>query len=151
MYVIASFEYSTSLELALKEIEDLGINKENIFVVPLDKSGRSETLFDTIHHSDGKSLLDIAFVLGGMGMLIGTVYGFDLAWGPIWCGLIGLGIGSFLGLGIDLVVSKKKKRAKQKKKTTEVFVMVTCSEKQMKSVENVLWKQFALGVAVIDK
>jgi hypothetical protein len=69
MYIIASFEYSTTLELALNKLEQNGIKKENIVAVPLDNRVEEPLLFDTIHHSDGKSLIDTPAILGTIFMI----------------------------------------------------------------------------------
>lgn len=73
MHVIASFEYSTDLELALAKLETLGVAKENIIAIPLEEIAENKQLFDTIHDSDGSSILDLGFVLGTIFMLLGAI------------------------------------------------------------------------------
>ena len=90
MYIIATFEYNNFLERAVTEMQMQGVAKERILAAPLDKKGEERRLFDTMHSSDGLSLIGLAAALGTIFMLLGTIYGFVLAWGPIWWGLIGL-------------------------------------------------------------
>ena len=85
MYIIASFEQSIFLELAISALEQRGIQKNQILAVPLDKRTEPRKLLDTIHRADGYSLFDVAAVLGTCGMLLGAIYGMVLNWGP-YCG-----------------------------------------------------------------
>ncbi|CAG7645787.1 hypothetical protein ACFQI7_26135 [Paenibacillus allorhizosphaerae] len=152
MHVVAAFEYSTSLEMALQKLEQKGIGKENIVAVPLDRRIEESKLFDTIHRSDGKSLLDVACIWGVICMLLGTIYGFVLTWGPILWGLIGLVFGLLFGFCIDYLHMKRvKKRSKiYNEKATEVFVTVKCADaKQLQLVEEIFWEHFALGVGKV--
>lgn len=71
MHIIATFEYSISLELALSELENIGISKKKISAFPLDKRTEEGKLFDSMHQSDGISLFDLAAVLGSIFMLLG--------------------------------------------------------------------------------
>jgi hypothetical protein len=60
MLIISSFEQSTSLELALANLEQNGVKKENILAVPFEKRREERRYFDNIHRSDGVSLFDVA-------------------------------------------------------------------------------------------
>ncbi|MCO1603751.1 hypothetical protein [Desulfosporosinus nitroreducens] len=102
MYIVSTFDHSNYLELAITAIQMKGIAKENILGVSLDKKGEDRKLFDTLHSSDGLSLLDLPMILATLFCLFGGIYGFILAWGPILWGLIGLFAGFSLGLIIKL-------------------------------------------------
>ena len=82
MYIVSTFDYSINLELAITSIQMKGVEKENIFTVPVDKANEKINLNDTIHHSDSVSLLDLAAISGAVFMLFGSIYGFVLKWGP---------------------------------------------------------------------
>src|SRR3954468_17553485 len=97
MHVISSFEHSAFLELALNQLQEKGINKENIVAVSLEKMNGQLTLFDNIHRSDGVSLFDLAAIMGTIFSVLGASYGFVLKWGPIIWGLLGLAFGAILG------------------------------------------------------
>ncbi|MPM93783.1 hypothetical protein SDC9_140925 [bioreactor metagenome] len=84
-------------------------------------------------------------------MLLGAIYGFILAWGPIWWGLIGLVCGAAIGLFIKLIATKKyAKNRKQAEKAAEVVLIIECKEHEMEIVRNVLWDNHALGVSKLD-
>ncbi|WP_078433686.1 hypothetical protein [Metabacillus halosaccharovorans] len=82
MYIIASFDYSPALEIAITELMEKDIPQSNILALPLDKQTEVPRLFDSIHYADGTSLVDVAGILGCIFMLLGSIYGFLLEWGP---------------------------------------------------------------------
>jgi hypothetical protein len=151
MYVIASFEHSFQLEFAISSLQDKGIKEEDIFAIPLKPKTGQTQVFDTIHRSDGISLLDAPAILGTFLAVIGASYGYILKWGPIIWGLIGLGIGFALGFVLELILNRKKiYRKTQNKATTEVVLMVKCYKSQVDTVEKNLYDHFALGVARVN-
>jgi len=153
LYVLASFEYSEYLELAISELELKGIKRERILAVPLGKKTEKAKIFDTISQSDGISLIDSALILGTVFMVLGVIYGYVLKWGPIIWGLIGLIAGAVLGFIIDIIPKKKgqNNKKKVKNKTTEVVILVHCDTNQVDEVENTLMSNFALGIGRLDK
>lgn len=146
MYIISTFEHSISLEKAITAIQMKGIVKENILAVPMDKRGEEQKLFDSIHYSDGLSLLDLPFILGSFCTLFGGIYGFILKWGPIIWGLIGLAAGFGIGIAIKLIVTKKFSQQRTNKKVSEVVLIIECKEHQMETVKDILWAHKAFGV-----
>jgi len=152
--VFSTFENSIQLELAISTLEKNGIHSEQIFAVPLDNRKEARKVFDSLHYSDGTTFFDIGMALATAFSVIGASIGFELAWGPIYCGLIGVAIGFFVGFAIRLyteLVLKKRKRA-LRGKHSEVIVIIDCDEKQVNLIENILWNHFAIGVAtVLDK
>ncbi|TYR73150.1 hypothetical protein FZC79_19800 [Rossellomorea vietnamensis] len=153
MQLISTFENNAFLEIAISMLEKKGLKRENIFAVPLDNRTEERMVFDTIHRSDGTSLIDIGMVLGTAFSVVGASVGFNLAWGPIYWGLIGAFIGFMLGFSIRLVtelVIKKKRRA-LKGKQSEVVLIIDCEESHAELVENILWNHYALGVAKVKE
>lgn len=149
--IFSTFETTIFLEMAISTLEKKGINKGSIFAVPLDNRAEERKIFDTLHRSDGTSLIDIGVALATAFSVIGASIGFKLAWGPIYWGLIGAFVGFVLGFSIRLfmeLVIKKKKRV-LKGKHSEVILIVDCEEAQAELVEDVLWSHFALGVAKV--
>lgn len=137
--------------MAISTLEKNGIKKEDIFAIPLDNRQEERKIFDTLHRSDGTSLIDIGMALATAFSVIGASIGFKLAWGPIYWGLIGAFIGFVIGFAIRLlteVVLKKKQRRLRGKKA-EVILIIDCKESQAELVENILWSHFALGVAKV--
>ncbi|MDN3015538.1 hypothetical protein PH210_04850 [Paenibacillus sp. BSR1-1] len=148
MLVIASFENSIFIELALSELEQNDISKERILAAPLDKRSEQRKLFDTIHRADGLSLFDAAAILGTCLMLLGAIYGYILKWGPIIWGIIGAVSGLLLGFLIKMMLIKKNKLG-VKNITSEIVLMIRCEEHEYKTVEKILWDNQALGLTRI--
>ena len=132
MYIVSTFDHSNYLELAITAIQMKGIAKENILGVSMDKRGEERKLFDTLHSSDGLSMLDLPIILGTLFCLFGSIYGFILTWGPVLWGLIGLFAGFSLGLIIKLITTKKYDNRQKKLKATEVVLIIECKENQWK-------------------
>ena len=152
MYVISSFKYSINLELAISNLEKKGIKKENILAIPLDKRYQKQKYFDSIDSSDGVSLFDISAILATILGLFGVIYGYNLEWGPIIWGLIGLILGGLIGLIIDIIPKNKVRLSKGKNDNlSEVILMIYCTEGEVKTVKDILWENFALGVGIYNK
>lgn len=151
MYVLATFEHSISLELAISVMEKKGLGREKILAVPLERKMEENKLFDSIHHSDGISLFDASAALGTVFMILGVIYGFVLAWGPVIWALIGLFSGVALGFLGDFFFSGRRRKSIQQhsKIATEVILIVHCEESQAEMVEKVLCANLALGIAKI--
>lgn len=148
MYIIATFEQSIFLELALSALTQRGLTNEHILAVPLDKRTEPRKLFDTIHSADGFSMIDAAAILGTCLMLLGAVYGYELAWGPIWWGLIGALTGITIGFIFKMLILRKTKNG-AKSITSEVVLLIRCEERDREAIEALLWSNTALGVSTI--
>ncbi|MEH7108475.1 hypothetical protein [Bacillus sp. JJ1764] len=151
MQLFSTFETTGFLEMAISTLEKRGIKKESIFAVPLDNKEKDRKIFDTLHRSDGTSLIDIGMGLATAFAVIGASMGFKLAWGPIFSGLAGAFVGFVLGFAIRLfmeLVVRKNKRA-LKGEHAEIILIVECEESQAELVEDILWSHFALGVAKV--
>ncbi|MDR3540675.1 MAG: hypothetical protein P4L69_06850 [Desulfosporosinus sp.] len=146
MYIVSTFDHSNYLELAITAIQMKGIAKENILGVSMDKRAEDRMLFDTLHSSDGLSLLDLPMILGTLFCLFGSIYGFILTWGPVLWGIIGLLAGLILGFIIKLITTKKYDNRQKKVRATEVVLIIECKENQMDMVKDLLWENHALGV-----
>lgn len=151
MFVIASFNHSYPLELAITDLEKRGIQRKNIGAVPLDVKKETPLLLDTLHRADGISLFDGAVILGTVFMILGAIYGFVLKWGPIIWGLIGLFAGAALGFALDFLLSRARHHRKAKLaagRATEVVLIIQCQEHEYEMVEKVLWDNQAHGVGI---
>jgi hypothetical protein len=150
MYVIATFESSIFLELAITSLEQKGITSDNLMAVPLDKRTAPRLLFDSIHRADGFSMFDAAAILGTVFMLLGAIYGYVLKWGPIHWGIIGAASGFFLGFLIRFVWLKRQSRgsiSKSQNRSADIVLMILCDKTKWEAVEKILWDNLALGVA----
>ncbi|MBB3110791.1 hypothetical protein FHS18_002858 [Paenibacillus phyllosphaerae] len=148
--IIATFEHSPFVEMVLHDIEKLGVEPAHIIALPLENLDAQPHVIDTLHRVDGSSILDGAMVSGTIFMVLGTIYGFVWYWGPVIWGLIGLVGGFFLGLIIELLLSKKKLRIAANRKN-EVVIQVTCSTSVQDQLVSVLKKRKANALAVMPK
>ncbi|WP_188733469.1 hypothetical protein [Oceanobacillus neutriphilus] len=151
MQIYAILENSIYIEMAIATLEKKGIPKPSIYAIPLDNRSEDRKLFDSLHNSDGTSLIDIGIALATAFSVIGTSIGFELAWGPIYWGLITALIGFALGVAIRLFTEKvlKKRKRLLKGKRPEVILIIECEKTMAELVENILWEHFALGVAKV--
>lgn len=151
MLILATFEHSTYLELAMTELEEYGV--KNILAVPLNNRTEERKIFDNLHQSDGVSLISKGMILAFLFSTVGASRGFEMEWGPIIWGLIGAGGGFIIGFIIDLFMKKvmKSKQRLLKGKNSEVVLIVECDQLLKERVENTLWKQLALGVAELKQ
>ncbi|MGE5391296.1 MAG: hypothetical protein ACM3PE_09570 [Deltaproteobacteria bacterium] len=150
MYVVASFHFNLHTEIAITKVEQLGIKKDQILAIPLEKRGETRNIFDTIHHADGISMFDGGAILGTACMVLGVIYGFVLDWGPIIWGLLGLGAGFLVGFLLDLFFTKTRhSRERRNEQDGELFVLIHCNKEQVDKVEKALWDHLALGVSIL--
>ncbi|MDG5786138.1 hypothetical protein QA612_01450 [Evansella sp. AB-P1] len=151
MNVIASFDHSMYIEMAIKEIEKHGIGKENIYAIPLQEKKKPKKNSEIIRGA-GFSLFDGTFAFGTVFSLFGVVYGFVLPGGPVLWGLGGLFLGLGVGFLLDLWVRKKEmKRKKKRGEGGEVMLVVHCKEEQVTLVKEILFDHFTLGLHVIEE
>ncbi|WP_034761964.1 hypothetical protein [Rossellomorea vietnamensis] len=151
MQLFSTFEHTIHIELAVATLEKKGIPQENIFVVPLDNLKEERKIFDTLERSDGTSLIDIGAALSTAFAVIGASIGFELAWGPIYWGLIGAAVGFMVGFAIRLFTELvlKKRRRVLKGFHSELIMIVDCKENEGELIENILFRHFAMGVAKV--
>lgn len=147
VYVTASFEHSIILELVISELEQKGIAEEQICAIPMNVPKKERQLMDTIHRADGLSMLDLACILGTVGMLFGVMWGFMWTLGPVIWGTIGLLGGGALGF-LSKYVYYRLYAEKQlsRGKNTEVMLIVACHKSEGEIVERVLAGHLALSV-----
>lgn len=144
MHLVSAFQHSYYLELAIIEMEQMGISKENILTLSLNKNNPNPPSIKASHR-DGTSYVDLVFIFSMVFMLLGAIYGFIWTWGPIIWGLIGLIVGALIGLAIEVALSGRKVFKKSMK--VDVIVIVECKDNRAEAVEKILWSHQALGVA----
>jgi len=149
VHVIASFPYSTYVEIAIAELEEQGIPRSRLIAVPLERRPSGRIMIDTMHRSDGSSLLDIGMALGTATSVVTASLGMTLAWGPVYWGLIGAVAGFAVGLAIDLAFARRRKRQAKRTPKTEIVLVVDCDDWLADRVADTLWRHQAHGVAVV--
>ncbi|MCM3003069.1 hypothetical protein [Priestia koreensis] len=137
VYILSTFEYTTQLEMALSEIEQVGIDKSQIAVVRLDHNDERGQVADSFERFDGTSYIDLAAIFGTIFMLLGVIYGHILYLGPILWGIIGLLIGGGGGFIADYLYTKRKVSPKRTHQT-EVIVIIECNYTTEKAVRRIL-------------
>ncbi len=152
MYIFATFKYNMEMELTLRELEELGLTKEQILVVPLDKIKFQAKAIDSMHRSDGRSLIDLAAIFGIIFMLFGVIYGYKFYLGPILWGLFGLVFGGIFGFLVDYYFTKKSEKALRKHGSdADMIIMIQCPKDRQERIEDILWNNMVLGVGVLDR
>ncbi len=154
VFIIGAFNYSLHLELAISDLEKKGIARDAIAGVPLDSWVEERKILDTIHQADGVSSFDAAALTGTFSMLLGAIYGFELYWGPVVWGLIGLITGGILGWLGDIFLTRWRRKDSQKnyQKTAnqnqvgQVVLIIECDTAKAVMVQEILWDNLAQGV-----
>jgi hypothetical protein len=150
MQILATFEFSTLLEIAISELEEKGIS--DIYAVPLDLRKKEPRLLDNIHRADGLSFIDKGMIFAFLLSTIGASKGFVWPGGPIIWGIAGAFIGFAIGVALSWIlylVKRDKHQLQIKKgKRGEVILIVTCEDNQVSVVEDILWDHKALGMAI---
>lgn len=150
MHILSSFDHSIQLELALTALEQAGIERDQIVAISLRTRQQPGQVFDSIHRSDGISLMDTGMICATILTVIGSSYGFVLPPGPILSGIAGAVIGFLIGFAIDLATGRAKRRRLSGGRRSEVIVLVQCGKDQAERIESILWTHAAFGVASID-
>ncbi|WP_057767871.1 hypothetical protein [Cytobacillus praedii] len=148
--IIATFEHSPFVEMAIHDIEKLGVPSQNIVALPLENLESQAHILDSIHRVDGRSILDGAMMCGTIFAVLGAIYGFILYWGPIIWGLLGLAGGFFLGLAIELALNRKKLKVFASRKS-EVIIEVTCNASLKNELIKALKSRKAMGFVIMPK
>ncbi len=145
MYIVSSFEHSNFLELAISDLEQKGIEKNRICAIPLHKITKERTLFDTLHHADGQSMMDLPAIIATAFMTLGVCWGFMWKWGPIIWGLLTFVSGLALGLVIKYLLYRHSLRERAGC-NTEVVLIIDCKPEEVETVETVLFNHLAIGI-----
>ncbi|CAM3091069.1 hypothetical protein PALU110988_00495 [Paenibacillus lupini] len=147
MIIIGTFQYSIELEYALCQIESIGIAREQLLVVCMDKESQAFQSDQPIQESSLSKGVEIGIACATALSVIGTCFGFIWTWGPVIWGIIAAFIGFSLGFGIHAIFSKKSRR-KQDKQKSDVTVIVQCQDLQADAVQKVMWGNRALSVGL---
>ena len=149
LYIVSSFKHSIYLELAISDLVQNGIEKENIFAIPLDQKVPTTKTINYVLGRESTNL-DGAFVMGVILAVILASIGFNLRWGPIVWGLIGTGIGMIIGYIVQKIFMRKNQKQKREKQS-EVFLLIRCPKDSLNLVEEVLWNHYAIGIGKVDQ
>lgn len=151
VYMISSFEYSLTLELAISDLIQYGIPQEQIKTIPFVKADSRENRTILSHVNNNRfSLFDVCLIMGNIFAVLFCSLGFIWRWGPILWGVLGFFIGGTIGALIYLFGNGWRKYRKKKKEQTEILIMIKCPLEAKCRVKEILWNHNVLGVAEID-
>ncbi|WP_353947772.1 hypothetical protein ABNN70_10725 [Sporolactobacillus sp. Y61] len=139
--ILAMFEHSIFVEIALTSLKNMEHGFENIGAVPLKHPPGHSKLYD------GKSYVDLGFVSGTVAGVIGVCLGYRLYPGPILWGISASLIGFVGGLFVDYIYTKFRRH---KEPVSKILLLISCEDRLQDAVEDLMWKNQASGVAVID-
>ena len=143
VYIVSHLEHTIKTELAINALEEKGILRDHILAVPMD---RREQGFCRVNDTDSLSMLDIPMITAAVFALLGLIYGFVLAWGPVLWAIIGTIAG--LGVGFLIKFAVNRRRAGVRKNADPgVVLLVDCDAGQTDMVQETLWTYSALGVS----
>lgn len=152
MYIFATFKYTMEMDLTLRKLEELGLSKDQLLVIPLSKNNNRTRMIDTMHRSDGGSLVDLSAIFGTIFMLLGVIYGYILYLGPILWGLIGLVFGALLGFLVDYYATRKSDRRRRKSGVdADMILLIHCERDKQDQIEKLLWNNLVLGMGVLER
>ncbi|WP_127492606.1 hypothetical protein [Paenibacillus glycanilyticus] len=146
MIIIGTFTHSIELEHALTKLESIGIARERLLVVCMDKESNTYRSEQQSQASSLSTGVEIGLACATALSVIGTSLGFIWTWGPVIWGLIFAFIGFGLGFGINAIFLNK--HATHNRHKAEVTVIVQCQAKQADEVQQVMWASRALTVGL---
>ncbi|WP_248930345.1 hypothetical protein [Paenibacillus hamazuiensis] len=149
MYLICTFHHSFELEILLRDLEKIGVGRDQILAIPLHQDMMQMRKI-TATSTGGANILDIPLAIGTACMLLGVIYGYVLVWGPILWGLIGLVGGTLLTLLVHYLISKSKQAKEPGLDKSEVIVMVNFPTYRLDRMREVIREYRPLGFAMLD-
>ncbi|MBD3921985.1 hypothetical protein H8B09_24700 [Paenibacillus sp. PR3] len=148
--IIATFEHSPFVEMAIHDLEKLGVPPHRVVAMPVENLVTDTHIIDSIHQVDGRSILDGAMMSAAIFSILGTIYGFVWYLGPIIWGLIGMVGGFLIGLTIELLFTKGKFRFTSRRKA-EVIIKVTCQVSLQHQLLHILKARKASGFVIMPQ
>ncbi|PYI52516.1 hypothetical protein [Paenibacillus flagellatus] len=145
MLIIGTFEHSFELEQALAELEQTGIERRYMMVVPMDADPKESFVRTDVSGEQNRKPIEAGMACATACCVIGTSVGFRLAWGPLIWGLISTVIGFAAGFGTFKAVQKSEGR-KPPSRLPEVTIIVQCREELSNPVRRIMWRYRAMTV-----
>ncbi|MDR3562096.1 MAG: hypothetical protein P4N59_11770 [Negativicutes bacterium] len=144
MLVIGTFEHSLELEQVLAILENDGIPRQCFLVIPMDTDPPSALQYlrsPTDRYSRG---VEAGMACATAGSVVGTCFGFILAWGPIFCGLAAALACFAVGFCLYRLINKGTRPKPEK--LPEVTAIIQSHENQSTLIINTMWQYRALSV-----
>jgi hypothetical protein len=129
--------------MALQELMETIVNETDITVVEMKQQEPLNRFTDSIHNSNEISLVNRMSAWGVIGGVLGIIYGSQLKWGPIAIGLLGLFMGSLIGL------FWKRHQQKTSTQMIDMLLLVHCqSQEQARTITAIFRKYFVLILGI---
>lgn len=148
MLIAGTFEHSLELEEALISLENMGILRQSIMVIPMDTESASDMESSTKSRNPIHKAIEIGMAFATAFSVIGTGTGFRFKWGPIFGGWIFAIVAFMVSFSLCLFISKQN-TGKLPKKLPEVTVLIQCHNNQTSMVTGIMWKSNAITVGKI--
>jgi hypothetical protein len=145
MELVATFPYTANVELVLIELERFGIPRSGLMAIPLQGTEPYLTL-KAVGNAGGTNW-DYGFVLGTVGMLLGSIYGFVLPGGPVlWAmgGLVG-----FFPIGVGITVAFRNRQIKRTRSEPQVVIWIRCEDRDTEQIRTMLIWHAAVGIGEV--
>jgi hypothetical protein len=147
MHIVVGFQSNKFLEMAIEEVQDSGIGKEQIVVIEMKNQEQNKQVFDTILYSDGYSILDGMAAWSVVGSLIGIIWGSRIVIGPIATGLLGFAIGASIGYILDKLFQRKKRKNKKYVNYIDFIIIINCkTQERFKNTTSIFKKYHAVAI-----
>ncbi|MBD3922530.1 hypothetical protein H8B09_27505 [Paenibacillus sp. PR3] len=152
MHIIAAFEPSDDLEMAILALERDGIDRKHIAAVPMESTAAKRNLLHIVHRGGGNGAFDAAAVIGTICSVLGASFGFDLKWGPILWGLIGLAIGATIGYILNKAFANRGNQATPSSSVkASVVLIVRCEASEWRAVNEILRQFSAISIGTLNR
>lgn len=139
--ILAVFDYSTYIEMALSALVPQKISKASLAVFPLHNKPYPNGHMP--FHEQSRT--DLYFILATITGVLGASVGFRLYWGPIIWGIIASAIGFFIGYLLELVWVQKRRN-----KEPQIILVIHCPQENVDEVCRILWSCQSVGLTITD-
>lgn len=141
MYIFAGFQSDTFIEMALHELEEIGIESQKIVIVEMSNQEKTIHFLDSKEYADGESILDTMAAWAVTGSLFGIIWGSNITIGPVATGLLGCMIGGAIGYFFKHTIRKKNKRKKQIN-YIDFLTVVRCNSTEQLKIATSIFKRY---------
>lgn len=145
MLVIGTFEHSIELEQVLAKLEQTGIPRNRIMVVPMDIFPQPPLHFMNRMPDLYTKGMEVGMACATASTIIGISVGFILEWGPIIWGPLAAVIGFAVAFGGYLLIHRGSYR-RLPGQLPEITAIVQCPEDKITVVMKTMWEYSALTV-----
>lgn len=147
MLVIGIFPNDMGAAQALLDMENAGIGKDRLLVVPMDASAE-EAESGSFNPIAGQSSVEAGIAGATACAVVCISRGFVMAWGPIVWGMIGAAAGFVVGFTAHQMIMKRRRRRIRADRSSELTVIVECEEPERRTVLEAFWNNNALSVGL---